>query len=77
MLYVDYNFHITEKGLWMDDTHPDEMLKIERTPLKVGDTFVLVQMTEGQMFFRRTKQPVQESLDFSKPEPKSVLGWTD
>ena len=55
MLYVDYNFMIDELGLRMTDTHPDEILKIEGTPFKIGDIFVLTQDASGAMFFRKTQ----------------------
>lgn len=63
MLYVDYNFFITEAGLTMSDTHPDEMIAIERTPFKVGDVFVLTQTAEGALYFRRTES-MQNQLEF-------------
>jgi len=64
MLYIDYNFEMTEAGLTFVDKdsvlEPDCLLKIEKTPFKIGDTFVLTQNTDGCIFFRRVDR--RESL---------------
>ena len=67
MLYSGYMFKITEDGLLMVDSHPDEMIMVENTPFNLGDTFVLTQTTEGNMFFRKTQQPQQIPLE--------IEGW--
>ena len=57
MLYIDYKFEMTEAGLTFVDNdsvlEPDCLLKIERTPFKIGDSFVLTQNANGNMFFKR------------------------
>tara|TARA_R110002124_G_scaffold151935_6_gene318816 strand:+ start:469 stop:678 length:210 start_codon:yes stop_codon:yes gene_type:complete len=57
MLYIGYKFEINEAGLTFVDTdsvlEPDCLLKIENTPFKIGDTFVLTQKANDCMFFRR------------------------
>ena len=64
MLYIGYKFEINEAGLTFVDTdsvlEPDCLLKIEKTPFKIGDTFVLTQNTDGCIFFRRVDR--RESL---------------
>ena len=58
MLYIDYKFEMTEAGLTFTDIgttlEPDRLLKIENTPFRIGDTFVLTQNSNGNLFFRKT-----------------------
>ena len=67
MLYIDYKFEMTDAGLTFIDTdtllEPDCLLKIDKTPFKVGDTFVLTQTVNGNLFFRK----VDISETFSEP----------
>ena len=51
MLYADFTFVLNENGLIMADVDPDEMIKVENTGLKEGDTFVLRLGSEGQIMF--------------------------
>ena len=64
MLYIDYKFEINEAGLTFTniDTalEPNSQIKVENTPFRIGDTFVLTQNTNGCMFFRRVDR--RESL---------------
>ena len=57
MLYIDYKFEINESGLTFTniDTalEPNSQIKVENTPFKIGDTFVLTQKANDCMFFRR------------------------
>ena len=72
MLYIDYKFEMTDAGLTFVDTdtllEPDCLLKIDKTPFKVGDTFVLTQTVNGNLFFRKVdrcetfNEPVQLEL---------------
>ena len=72
MLYIDYKFEMTDAGLTFVDTdtllEPDCLLKIDKTPFKVGDTFVLTQTVNGNLFFRKVdiretfSEPVQLEL---------------
>ena len=65
MRYVDYNFEINEDGLKLSDKGPPdkwEQVDINRTPLNVGDQFVLTQDSDGCMFFRKLDSPVIEEL---------------
>jgi hypothetical protein len=72
MLYIDYKFEMTDAGLTFIDTdtllEPDCLLKIDKTPFKVGDTFVLTQTVNGNLFFRKVdiretfNEPVQLEL---------------
>ena len=72
MLYIDYKFEMTDAGLTFIDTdtslEPDCLLKIDKTPFKVGDTFVLTQTVNGNLFFRKVdiretfSEPVQLEL---------------
>ena len=64
MLYVDYNFMIDETGLRMTDVHPDEILEVERTPLELGDTFVLTTTSEGALYFRKVDNEPQLEFQF-------------
>ena len=64
MMYCDFRFEITEKGLlFQDKPDPDEthMVRIDRTSFTPGDSFTLELDELGRMFFR--KQMVQLSLD--------------
>lgn len=65
MRYLDYEFEITEAGLTLSDVdtvlEPNCQIKIENTPFKVGDTFVLTQTNNGCIFFRRVDR--REELD--------------
>jgi hypothetical protein len=58
MLYIDYKFEMTEAGLTFTDINttlePDRLLKIENTPFRIGDTFVITQNSNGNLFFRKT-----------------------
>ena len=58
MLYIDYKFEMTEAGLTFTDIdttlEPDRLLKIENTPFRIGDTFVITQNSNGNLFFRKT-----------------------
>jgi len=78
MLYVDYKFEMTDEGLTFVDTdsilEPDCLLKIENTPFKVGDIFVLGQRSNGCMFFKNCSYfgesiPQQLELPFYNPLP--------
>jgi hypothetical protein len=72
MLYIDYKFEMTEAGLTFTDINttlePDCLLKIENTPFRIGDTFVLTQTVNGNLFFRKAdsretfSEPVQLEL---------------
>jgi hypothetical protein len=72
MLYIDYKFEMTDAGLTFIDTdtllEPDCLLKIDNTPFYVGDTFVLTQTVNGNLFFRKVdrcetfNEPVQLEL---------------
>lgn len=57
MLYIDYKFEMTDAGLMFIDMdsvlEPDCLLKIDNTPFNVGDTFVLTQTTNGNLFFKK------------------------
>ncbi len=85
MLYIDYKFEMTDAGLTFVDAdsilEPDCLLKIEKTPFKVGDCFVLTQTKNGNLFFRKTREmfpaenvsllskqmfPMQLELNFEK-----------
>jgi hypothetical protein len=43
---------------------PDCLLKIDKTPFKVGDTFVLTQTVNGNLFFK--KVDIRET--FNEPD---------
>lgn len=66
MMYIDYKFEMTDAGLTFTDVdsvlEPDCLLKIDNTPFKIGDTFVLTQNTNGNMFFKKTNIAVQMEL---------------
>jgi len=66
MMYVDYHFTITEDGLKLSDTGaPDKWAQVDinRTPLNVGDMFVLTLDEDNCMHFRRIDQtPVFDEL---------------
>tara|TARA_B100000963_G_scaffold343978_1_gene346364 strand:- start:15359 stop:15580 length:222 start_codon:yes stop_codon:yes gene_type:complete len=65
MLYADYKFIINENGLTMADVNSDEMIKVEKTGLKEGDTFVLRLGSAGQMMFvKQAKSEVAETHDW-------------
>ena len=53
MLYIDYRFTINEEGLTMADSHPDEMLTIDKVPFELGEKFTLQQTDDGCLFFKR------------------------
>ena len=63
---------MTDAGLTFIDTdtllEPDCLLKIDNTPFYVGDTFVLTQTVNGNLFFRKVdrcetfNEPVQLEL---------------
>ena len=63
---------MTDAGLTFIDTdtllEPDCLLKIDNTPFYVGDTFVLTQTVNGNLFFKKVDiretfgEPVQLEL---------------
>ena len=57
MLYIDYKFEMTDAGLMFIDKdsalEPDCLLKLDRTPFNVGDTFMLTTTSEGCLFFKK------------------------
>jgi hypothetical protein len=67
MLYWDYSFEITANGLKLTDKDTQwekyQQVKIENTPLQVGDTFTLLTDEDGCMVFRKNS-PVQYELNF-------------
>jgi hypothetical protein len=52
-LYCDFTFSIDQYGLKLTDKDFNQV-KINRTPLQVGDTFTLELDPDGCMFFRKT-----------------------
>tara|TARA_B110000285_G_C14897979_1_gene501792 strand:- start:602 stop:802 length:201 start_codon:yes stop_codon:yes gene_type:complete len=66
MMHVGYKFDIAREGLKLIDVdtalEPHSQVKVDNTPLNVGDTFVLELDQNGCMFFK--KSDVQLSLDF-------------
>ena len=56
-LYCDYTFSINETGLKLVDKERHDkdfnQVKLENTPLNVGDSFVLELDEDSCMFFRR------------------------
>tara|TARA_A200000159_G_C7291027_1_gene325751 strand:+ start:991 stop:1188 length:198 start_codon:yes stop_codon:yes gene_type:complete len=55
MIYCDYSFEIGAEGLKLNDKGiPDDtyMVRIDRTPFKVGDKFTLELDEHNRMFFR-------------------------
>ena len=72
MLYADYMFQIDEDGLLMYNKGTDsplEMVQIEKTPLNVGDTFVLELDEFNRMFFRRVDSRDWSVTDEDYEEP--------
>ena len=67
MLYFDFPFSITENGLKLigvdTELEPHQQVKVDKTPLKVGDTFTLELDENGCMNFRK-HAPVQYELNF-------------
>ena len=67
MLYCDFPFSITENGLKLigvdTEMEPHQQVKVDRTPLNVGDTFTLELDDEGCMIFKKNG-PVQLNLAF-------------
>jgi hypothetical protein len=71
-LYVDYNFTIDQGGLKLSDKERDDkdfnQVKVDRTPLTIGDKFILELDQDGCMFFRKTGNEFmdhkQMELDF-------------
>tara|TARA_Y100000385_G_scaffold260758_1_gene290911 strand:- start:157 stop:357 length:201 start_codon:yes stop_codon:yes gene_type:complete len=65
MLYWDYSFDITANGLKLTDKDTQwekyQQVKLENTPLQVGDTFTLELDEFNRMFFRKNP-PVQLEL---------------
>jgi len=57
-LYCDFTFSIDQYGLKLTDKdrplEPYSQVKIDRTPLQVGDTFTLELDPDGCIFFRKT-----------------------
>ncbi len=77
MVYVDYLFEMTDRGIMFIDKdsplEPNNMLKLENTPFNVGDCFVLTQTVNENILLRKTKQmfpvkkfPMQLELNFEK-----------
>ena len=71
MLYADYMFQIDKDGLLMYNKGTDsvlDMVQIDKTPLNVGDTFVLELDEFNRMFFRRVD--IREAIfddDYEEP----------
>lgn len=67
MLYFDFPFSITENGLKLigvdTELEPHQQVKIDRTPLNVGDTFTLELDEDGCMIFKK-HAPIQYELNF-------------
>ncbi len=66
MKYYDYQFELNEEGLKLTDKgSPDkwEQVSVDKTPLEVGDIFVLELDEDNCMFFKR-KPPYQKELNF-------------
>jgi|TARA_R110002074_G_scaffold276797_1_gene448171 hypothetical protein len=65
VMHVGYKFDITEEGLLLSDVNSSledhSQVNIDRTPLNVGDSFVLELDQNGCMFFKKSE--VQLSLD--------------
>lgn len=58
MIYWDYHFEITEKGLTLcDKAEPDKLhqVQVDKTPLNVGDKFVLELDEDNCMFFKKVE----------------------
>lgn len=85
MVYVDYLFEMTDRGIMFIDKdsplEPHNRLKLENTPFKVGDCFVLTQTTNENILLRKTREmfpaenvsllskqmfPMQLELNFEK-----------
>jgi hypothetical protein len=65
MLYVDYRFTIDADGLKLSDKgSPDkwDQVDINRTPLNVGDMFVLTLDQDNCMYFRKFDNPILDEL---------------
>lgn len=66
MLYADYHFTIEEDGLKLSDKgSPDkwDQVDINRTPLNVGDMFVLTLDQDNCMYFRKVDDtPILDEL---------------
>ena len=58
MLYAGYKFEINEAGLFMADL--DEMVDLDKTPLKEGDVFILVRGEHGEIMFVKDEQLTQQ-----------------
>ena len=71
MLYADYMFQIDENGLLMYNKGTDsvmDMVQIDKTPLNVGDSFVLELDEFNRMFFRRVDfRECIDDDDYEKP----------
>lgn len=71
-LYVDYNFSIDQYGLKLTDKEREDkdfnQVKIDKTKLSIGDTFILELDPDGCIFFRKTGNEFidhkQMELDF-------------
>ena len=71
-LYCDFNFSIDQYGLKLSDKdstlEPYSQVKVNNTPLSVGDKFTLELDPDGCMFFRKTGNEFmdhqQMELDF-------------
>lgn len=72
MLYADYMFQIDEDGLLMYNKgldSPLDRVQIDKTPLNVGDTFVLELDEFDRMFFRRVDRRDWSVCDEDYEEP--------
>lgn len=58
MLYAGYKFEINEAGLFMADY--DEMIDLDKTPLKEGDVFILVRGGHGEIIFIKDEELTQQ-----------------
>jgi hypothetical protein len=56
MIYAGYKFEINQAGLFMLDTDPREVIKIDKLPLNEGDVFILVRGEHGEPLFIKHKQ---------------------
>ena len=60
MIYAGYKFEINQAGLFMIDTDPNEVIKIDKLPLNEGDVFILVRGELGEPLFVKNDQLTQE-----------------
>ena len=59
MIYAGYKFEINKAGLFMIDTDPDEVLKVDKIPFNEGDVFILVRGKHGEPLFVKNNQLTQ------------------